>query len=52
MVSHSLFKQLVLRVVGFILCGDILGICFLGILESGQTGRTFSLFSRIGLKVA
>ena len=50
MVSHSLFKQLVPRVVGLVLCWA--ETCYFGIFKSGQTGQTFSLFSRIGLKVA
>ena len=47
MSVHLLFAQLVPRVVGFCLCfGPKLTI--LEFLKSGQTGRTFSLFSRIG----
>ena len=42
MVSHSLFKQLITRVVGLILC--CAETCDFGILKGGQTGRTFFLF--------
>ena len=46
MSVHSLFEQLVPRVVGFVCVWA--ETCSFGILKSGQTGRMFSLFSRIG----